>query len=53
MTRKDTAPERGFLSGAVPVCRKSSPAAIFSARFAPAAYYVNGFAVDFAGRRPA
>ena len=44
MTRKDTAPERGFLSGAVPVCRKSSPAAIISARFAPSAYSAFGSA---------
>ena len=44
MTRKDTAPERGFLSGAAPVCRKSSPAAIFSARFAPSAYSAFGSA---------
>ena len=30
MTRKSAAPERGILSGAALLCRKSSPAAIFS-----------------------
>ena len=44
MTRKSAAPESGFLSGAAPVCRKSSPAAIFSARFAPSAYSAFGSA---------
>ncbi len=44
MTRKSAAPERGILSGAAPVCRKSSPAAIFSARFTPSAYSAFGSA---------
>ena len=44
MTRKGAAPASGILSGAAPVCRKSSPAAIFSARFAPSAYSAFGSA---------
>ena len=44
MTRKSAAPERGVLSGAALLCRKSSPAAIFSARFAPSAYSAFGSA---------
>ena len=44
MTRKGAAPEKAFLSGAAPVCRKSSLAAIFSARFAPSAYSAFGSA---------
>ena len=44
MTRKGAAPERGFLSGAALLCQKSSPAAIFSARFAPSTYSAFGSA---------
>ena len=44
MTRKGAAPERAFLSEAALLCRKSSPAAIFSARFAPSAYSAFGSA---------
>ena len=44
MTHTGAAPESGFLSGAALLCRKSSPAAIFSARFAPSAYSAFGSA---------